>query len=114
MELFFCCDTPSGCVWLTGKDVIAKGASEKLRKFIQKIWDSHMLPSRGAVSVILAGPPCQDISLANPHGERKNVMETDQVRTIQNTPSANDFGTQKFNHVVSKSAFDDDHPRMAF
>lgn len=78
-KLFFCCKTEHCSLWLPPEDIVARGGRHKLVSFIKSLIKNKSLPQPGAVSTMLAGPPCQDISAANPHSSKINVMETDQV-----------------------------------
>lgn len=77
--LFFFCKTEHYPLWLPPDDIVARGGRQELITFIESLIKNKTLPQPGAVSTMLAGPPCQDISAANPHSSKVNVMETDQV-----------------------------------
>ena len=77
--MFFSCRTTASPEWLSAHEIVARGGKGLLLKYVDKLREHKRLPWPGGVSIILAGPPCQDISAANPHSSKSNVMETDQV-----------------------------------
>eukprot|EP00892_Ulva_mutabilis_P006754 jgi/Ulvmu1/4450/UM002_0175.1 len=79
-QLFFCCKVDGASVWLNTDEVLARDGQRQLLSFIVRLRTDRRLPWPGGVSAILAGPPCQDISNANPHSSKRNIMDTDQVR----------------------------------
>jgi hypothetical protein len=68
-------------IWKSADEVLAMGqeAREKLRLYVDNVFVQGLLPQPGTVSFMPAGPPCNDLSLANPYSEKKGILGTDQV-----------------------------------
>lgn len=65
--------------WLTPDQVIERGGADALLEYVRALRASGAFPTRGSVSTLYGGPPCQELSAANRYGVKTGVLDADQA-----------------------------------
>lgn len=83
---FVCQVAPSGkkrataYIRLSADEIVARGSGGVLLAYVRTLRSDGVVPRRGSVSDLIAGPPCQGLSSANRWRKRTDIMGAEQVR----------------------------------